>query len=125
MQEIGNVVIDGKIIKYSGNNYPANRIDSIIIDNNQKIKTSIASMLLWIFGVFYIIDFYQNRQFFSFEVGLLCIIFAVIACFFALSKKTFVKMVVSKKTIMIKAPNKAVAVKICEAVAQEISASSN
>ncbi|MFT9044584.1 hypothetical protein [Acetobacter orientalis] len=125
MQKFGPVVIDNKIIKYGGNNYPSNRIDFISIDNNQKIKSALIAAILWVIGIFYGIDFYQKQSDFSFEETILCLVFALVACFFALSKKTFVKMSVAKKSIVIKAPDKVTAVQICDAVTREISASSN
>ncbi|MFT9044592.1 hypothetical protein, partial [Acetobacter orientalis] len=106
MQKFGPVVIDNKIVKYGGNNYPSNRIDFILIDNNQKVKSALVAAILWVIGILYGINFYQKQSDFSLEATILCLVFAVIACFFALSKKTFLKMSVAKKSIVIKAPDK-------------------
>lgn len=120
MVEVGPVQIENGIVRYAGNNYPANRILSITLDHNQKLKTGIISGIFWVVGVSYSVDYLETKKDFSFEAAIFFIAFAAAALAYALSKKAYVKMKTTDKSVVIKAPDKNTASQICNAVSEQI-----
>lgn len=120
MLDLGPVSIRDGIIRYGGNNYPAIRIDSVNIDQYQKTKSAIGSGISWILGFLYAVDFYETGKQFPLTAAGVFFMFAVWLLIITLSQKTILKMKSAGRSIIIKAPTKALSEQIRDAISAEI-----